>query len=127
LSLENKDFNKNFNDLISQINWNEISHIEKINFANSMMALEISNKEKEKIKSVVSNRFSTILITMITIGCLFLFEVDIAYMLVVALSLQMLFLLYYQLLEFGLEKLNIKARASVNDNLNKLIKKYPKD
>ena len=89
------------------------------------MAVEISFREKEKLKSIVASRFFTTFITMISLLTLMFFEFSESAMLITVLSIQMLALGYNQLLEFALSKIHERSKVSTRDILKNFEKKYP--
>ncbi len=113
-------------EIVAKVNWDELTHQERIIFSSMMLAIEVSSREKEKRRSITSSFTSFTMVAMLTIMTLMFFGVSSDVLLIVVLGMLMLFLSYSQILEKALNHMNFKALGSAKNMIESFEKKYPR-
>ncbi len=122
--MSNEDFSKKFVDSINSVDWPEVPVIDKASFSNSMIIYETCVKQYEKMSSISSSKFSSMVWILFVIWVMWIFDAEPIYMLAVVLTMKMVGLVYSQLWEFATGKLTKKARDNVVTSLEKIMKNY---
>ena len=63
-------------EIVAKVNWDELTHQERIIFSSMMLAIEVSSREKEKRRSITSSFTSFTMVAMLTIMTLMFFGVS---------------------------------------------------
>lgn len=111
--------------LMHQIDWDSVSEQDRVLFTNSILALEIGFREKEKSSSVLSSQYSLIFFIMVMLSIMLMTSCEASTMLIGCVITQMVFFAYWQFTNWMTYRIFDKINFSLLGLLQVLQKKHP--
>lgn len=111
--------------LMHQIDWDSVSEQDRVLFTNSILALEIGFREKEKSSSVLSSQYSLIFFIMVMLSIMLMISCEASTMLIGCVITQMVFFAYWQFTNWMTYRIFDKINFSLLGLLQVLQKKHP--
>ncbi len=111
--------------LMHQIDWDSVSKQDRVLFTNSILALEIGFREKEKSSSVLSSQYSLIFFIMVMLSIMLMTSCEASTMLIGCVITQMVFFAYWQFTNWMTYRIFDKINFSLLGLLQVLQKKHP--